>query len=179
MTKDEVNKEYFEWIYDLVCWDQRKSFRMLLDALDSVEFTYDIEMDENRAQDGIDLRYRFGDAANYPDSIIRKYLDDHHCTVLEMMVALAVRYEEHIMWDADLGDRTNVWFWEMLNNLGIAHMSDDHFNMHRLDAVIERLLARKYAPDGTGGLFRIPGCLVDLRDVEIWYQGIWYLDTII
>ena len=38
---------------------------------------------------------------------------------------------------------------------------------------------RTYSPDGDGGLFTVRNCDRDLRNVEIWIQMCWYLDTIV
>ena len=44
--------------------------------------------------------------------MISAYLDNKTCSVLEMMIALAIRCEEHIMDDPDVGNRTGQWFWK-------------------------------------------------------------------
>jgi hypothetical protein len=179
MTKEQVNRQYFDWMYDILCWNKHKSYWFLLDTLNSIEFTYDIPMDGNRAEDGISLRYAFGSECGIEDPVIAAYLDIRPCSVLEMMAALAIRYEEHIMHDDEYGDRTYLWFWTMIGNLGLSSMSDDHFNPLITKEIISRMLNREYEPDGTGGLFKIPGCPTDLRTIEIWYQGCWYLSAII
>jgi hypothetical protein len=103
---------------------------------------------------------------------------DGPCTVLEMMIALANRCEETIMDDPDIGDRTGQWFWGMITNMGLGSMSDDRYDRRYVEYVITRLLDREYEPDGTGGLFTVRDCDRDMRDVEIWYQLCWYLDSI-
>ena len=100
------------------------------------------------------------------------------CSVLEMMIALAIRLEEHIMHDPDIGDRTAMWFWGMLDSMGLSEMDDSEFNLAYVEAVVQRFLDRDYRPDGKGGLFTIEECKYDLRKVEIWYQACWYLDTL-
>ena len=104
---------------------------------------------------------------------------DGPCSILEMMVALAIRCEEGIMDDPDIGDRTGQWFWGMVTNLGLGSMSDENFDRKYVDEVIERFLNRKYDPDGRGGLFRVRNCKYDLREVEIFHQLCWYLDNIV
>ena len=179
MYKDIVN-EYFEWMYDRVCGDRRTSYRRLLSHLHNIEFTYILPMDGNRAEDGIDLRYRFGYENDIPDSVIAACLDVEPCSVLEMMVALAIRCEEHIMSDPDIGDRAGQWFWTMLTNLGLAYMNDFKCDEDEVDIVISNLLHREYKRDGSnGGLFRFVNCDRDLRNVEIWYQAMWYLDDVL
>ena len=117
MTSEELNNLYFDWMCQLVSDDEHENYRDLLYFLHSVQFTYTIDMDANRESDGEALRYRFGYECGYPDAMIASCLDDHPCSVLEMMVALSLRCEESIMRDYDIGDRTHVWFWEMIKSL--------------------------------------------------------------
>lgn len=183
MTRNELNSEYFNWMCQLVCderrYSRRISYRKLLCFLHSVDFNYTIDMDGNREEDGIDLRYRFGHENSYESSMIATFLDDQPCSVLEMMVALAIRCEEHIMDDPDVGDRTGQWFWSMIVNLGLGSMTDDQFDERYAKRVIKRFLNRGYERDGKGGLFTVKHCKHDLRTVEIWYQMCWYLDEIV
>lgn len=179
MIKAEIEREYFDWIYELVCGDRyssENSYEKLLTYLHQVEFTYIIPKDSNRAEDGIDLRYRFGVLNNLGDV---SDLIDGPCSILEMMVALAIRCEETIMDDPTIGDRTGQWFWKMIVNLGLGSMTDRLFNANYVDEVIVRFLNREYKPDGRGGLFTVKNCDEDLRDVEIWYQLCYYLDSIV
>lgn len=182
MTKNELNKEYFEWIYQLVCnegYSKRLSYRKLLDRLHDTEFIYIIGMDGNRAEDGMDLRYRFGYECRHEAPVIATYLDDRPCSILEMLTALAIRCEEHIMDDPDIGNRTGQWFWSMISNLGLDFMSDTKFDKRYLDGVISKFLNREYKRNGEGGLFTVKNCKHDLRTAEIWYQMCWYLDDIL
>ena len=175
---DNLHIDYFEWMCDLVCNDRhsrRVSYKKLLAYLHEREFTYILDMDGNRAEDGIDLRYRFAYEKGYDYRLIACYLDNRPCTILEMMVALAMRCEEHIMYDSDIGDRTEQWFWKMIDNLGLGNMTDSKFDKRYSDEVIDIFLDRKYKRNGEGGLFTIEHCEHDLRDIDIWYQLNWYL----
>ena len=140
--------------------------------LHDIEFTFDISNDSNRARDGINLRYKY---AMLTDNERVLPILDGPCSVLEMMVALAIRCED-IMDDTRYGNRTGQWFWEMMTNLGIGNMFDERFNADFVEEKIAIFLNRDYSPDGKGGLFYIRGCQDDLRDVEIWSQLCWYLD---
>ena len=146
-------------------------------CLHDVDFEWLIDMDENRAQDGIDLRDRFIRECEYSKDDV-EYLDKP-CSILEMMVALALRAEQTIMDDPDVGNRTGQWFWEMISSLGLGRMDDLHFNRVKARRIIDRFLDREYEPNGKGGLFTIPDCKYDLRDVDIWYQINWYLHDFI
>lgn len=176
--KDGISNRYFEWMYDLVCegrYSKSVSYRKLLTHLHSIEFIYSIPRDSNRANDGEKLRYRFALLQDCEE--LSDYLDDP-CSVLEMILALAIRVEENIMDDPEIGDRTAQWFWEMIANLGLGGMSDRHYDKDYVNEVVYRFLYREYEPDGRGGLFRIRNCERDLRDVEIWCQFNYYINTI-
>lgn len=174
---DRIGNEYFEWMYNLVCgkkFSKKTSFRYLLEMLHDIEFKYSIPKDQNRAEDGIDLRYRFARLQDCEDML--DYLDGP-CSVFEMMVALSVRCEETIMDDPSVGDRTGQWFWGMIVNLGLGSMTDNRFDRDYVEDVISTFLDREYEPDGKGGLFTVEDCIYDLRTVEIWHQMCWYLDN--
>lgn len=179
MTKNELIDRYFDWMYQLVV-DNRysKSYHKLFVRLHDTEFTYTIPMDGNRAEDGIDLRYRFGREHSVSDAVIASSLDDRPCSILEMMIALAIRCEEHIMDDPDIGNRTGQWFWSMLVNLGLGSMYDARFDRYCVDMALERLLERKYERNGEGGLFTVNNGR-DMRTTEIWYQMNYYLSEVI
>lgn len=181
MTKDELINRYFDWMYQLVVDDRysKRSYRKLFAKLHDTEFTYMIPMDGNRAEDGIGLRYRFGREKSYSDVAIASGLDDRPCSILEMMIALSIRCEEHIMDDPDIGNRTGQWFWEMIVSLGLGSMNDARFNRDYVEDVLERFLDRDYAHDGEGGLFTIRHSRKDMRSIEIWYQMNCYLNKII
>lgn len=174
-----LKNEYFEWMYELVYnhdYMRNHSYRKLLRYLHSIDFTYIIPMDENRAIDGIDLRYRFGYERHWSRELIGRHLDDRPCSVLEMMVALAFTCEEHIMDDPGIGNRTGVWFWGMIDNLNLSSMIDYNFDRAYVDEIISRLLNREYEPNGKGGLFTVKHSERDMRTVDIWYQLMWFLN---
>ena len=176
--RDRINDEYFEYLCELIDakrFSRRVSYRKLLMRLHDTEFTYFVPYDDNRADDGIQLRRRFALERN--DMHSANYITGP-CSVFEMMVALAVRCEETIMDDALLGNRTGQWFWDMINNLGLGTMSDSRFDRSVVDGIVSRFLSREYEPDGRGGLFTVPNCRYDMRTVEIWCQLSWYLDSI-
>lgn len=181
MTQDELINRYFDWMCQLVVGDRysKQLYHKLFARLHDTEFTYMIPMDGNRAEDGSNLRYRFGREFGYEDVVIATFLDDRPCSILEMMTALAIRCEEHIMDDPDIGNRTGQWFWAMIDSLGLDSMNDALFNRDYVDETICRFLIREYERNGKGGLFTVNHTRRDMRSVEIWYQMCWYLDEII
>lgn len=180
MAKNELKKRYFDWMCQLVCDRQHKKsdYLSLLLYLDRTPFYYSIELDGNRAADGESLRYRFGRERGYDDALVAYWLDIRDASVLEVMVALAVRCEEHIEYDPDIGDRTDQWFWGMIESLGLQDMRSDNFDIDHVEMVIDRFLRREYKRTGEGGLFTIRHSNRDMRKIEIWYQLHAYLETL-
>lgn len=175
-------RDYFDWMVELIC-DRRLqrgySYYKLLNYLHDTEFRYSLVRDGDRAHDGIGLRYRFWyESKGYDDDILGTF-EDVPCSVLEMMIALAIRCEEDIMDDPSVGNRIGQWFWGMVVSLGLGAMTDDNFDIDFVDYTIERFLNRQYEPNGKGGLFTIRHADHDLRSVEIWFQLCWYLDSIV
>lgn len=178
---EELRREYFNWMYNTVYLKKQlksASYVKLLSYLNEIEFIYDIPMDGNRYEDGIDLRYRFCSMNGYKDKQIA-IIDDRPCSFLEMMVALAIRVEEHIMCSPEAGDRTGQWFWGMIDSLGLLDMDDKHFDKMRTFKIVSKCLNHEYEPNGRGGLFTINNPPVDIRTIEIWYQLNIYLDDIL
>ena len=107
MTREDLSSRYFEWLCGIV-FDGRylkgRSYSKLFELLHSVDFEVVIGMDQNRAEDGIDLRYRFGDEQGYIQPMIASLIDNVPCSVLEMMVALSFQCE-NTMSDPEEGNR--------------------------------------------------------------------------
>lgn len=182
MPINETRRAYFEWLSDLAVGDRysQVTYQKLLVHLYNTSFHYSIEKDRNRVEDGLDLRWRFVDENSNTISErdrMEKYLSGP-CSVLEMMIALAIRCEETIMDDPSFGNRTGQWFWSMIVSLGLGSMTDDRYDEIYVSDVLNRFMDHQYEPDGRGGLFTIKNCTQDLRTVEIWYQLCWYLDSI-
>ena len=104
----------------------------------------------------------------YDTSIVMDILDKP-CSVLEMILALAIKCEETIMDNPKYGDRTLQWFWSMLKNLGLAYMTDERFDKKIANDILYNFMERRYEPNGKGGLFYIP-------NYDIWSQLGIYLD---
>ena len=161
-------EQYYDWLYKIVCgeWEPRNlSFHRLLMYLFNRDYIPACEMDVCRATDGINLRYRFASENNIQYGKIDAVFQGVPCSMLEMMVALAIRIEEHIM-----GNRVGQWFWSMVVSLGLAAMDDTRFSEERAEPILARFMDRDYQPNGAGGLFTITRTSIDMRTIDIWYQ---------
>lgn len=161
---------YFKWLVRKVAnGKQAREYSRLLEVLDSVDFIYIQDKDENRLADAIDNRAQY----EYDNDIPRM---EEPISLFEVLASLAIRCEEGIMGDWDKGDRTSKWFWIMINNSGLYIYNNKNFDKDEVRSIINRILTRKYNRDGSnGGLFYIPDTAKDLRKVDIWTQLMWWL----
>lgn len=181
MDRAELKQEYFDWLYDIVYpWDKQVSDdyknTKLLRFLFDTPFYSNVEGDDNRISDGVNLRYEFGYEKGYDDPTVIVYLDDRPCSMLEVMIALAIRCEKQIMADIAYGDRTSQWFRKMISSLGFKGMNNRQFDEMYANEVTTRFLEHDYYPDGRGSLFALSNPSRDMRTVEIWSQMNEYLN---
>lgn len=179
MIFNDMTSQYFDWLRETVCgrWEPRNlSFHKLLAFLFQQDFIPSCEMDASRAEDGRDLRYRFAQEKSIPYAALNSATSGMPCSMLEMMVGLSIRIEEHIMADSEAGNRVGQWFWNMVVSLGLAAMDDARFNEGRARFIIDRFNQRAYQSNGAGGLFTLISPNVDMRQLDIWYQLMAYLN---
>lgn len=170
----DLREEYLDWLIEQV---SGYDYSDLLAFLFDVPFISILDMDRNRAEDGIDLRYRFGYEHGYSHTeLFDGFAMLSDCSVLEMMVALALRCQVEIMDDMDGSDNTPILFRDMLRSLEVDHMTNGYFNQPKARYAINRFVNRQYEPNGHGGLFTIHHTNEDMRNIEIWYQLQRYLN---
>lgn len=165
MSNYVVDSDYYDWLLDKIHYED--GYDTELEILFDEPFIWSVANDDNRAKDGVILRSVFMSEENRST----EPCEDRVCTVLEMMIALAMRIENDIMWDGET-DRTSDWFWMMFRNLGL----DETVSGKEVHDILDRFLYRKYAYNGSGGLFPLgKNATEDQRKVEIWYQAQQYL----
>lgn len=178
--KNRIVDEYFDYICNLICDSKfkrnKKAYSKLLYFLFDTPFRYSMEMDENRYQDGLNLRYRFAVEYRYSEHYIFDMLSDRDCSVLEMMVSVANRCEESCIDDPELGSQTGFIFWKMVESLGLIYSENRYFDLEFVDYTIQRFLNREYFENGEGGLFTLRFPRRDMTTVEIWMQACWWLN---
>lgn len=155
---------YREWLRGLVLplapiYHNPSIFNIAWDIL----YVPTIPNDQNRCQDGIDLRQRYGakTGAGLPPV--------GPCRILEFLIGVAIRLNE-ADYDPSMPDRVGPWFWALMDNLGIIEADDPW-----IEDMLEKINTRDYATDGVGGLFPLRYPKEDQRKVEVWYQMQAYL----
>jgi len=160
--------DYYSWLVRKT-GVRRASYSILLRQLYATPFRWSIHNDDNRAEDGKELRERFAQLHRIREEDL--WLDSE-ASVLEVLLALAARLE----YDTDI--LTERWFWKFIENLGLHHYHDNQYNTHveeDVDDTVRQVLDRRYSADGTGGLFPLRRAQHDQRRVELWAQSQAYL----
>lgn len=175
-----IRNAYAGWLIGMAeewCGPQ---YSALLRKFHSTPFRAILERDENRISDGKELRARFveqSDKYTYQDMYL--YLEECPCSILELILALIIRCDEQIMWDPDAEPQGGKWFADILTSLELNNMTNENYDPDYVEFVLDRFVNRNYAPNGRGGLFIIHYRDDDIREVEIWYQMMWYLNELI
>lgn len=164
--------DYFWWLVDFIANGYEGSYKKLLGQLFDTAFVYSLEKDANRAHDGLDLRDQFCYEAGLDLDI------SSPCSVLEMMIALSIRCETDVMYNPAAGDRTYIWFWLMIENLGLSDMDDQAYDRRIVNDILMNFLNRTYDTDGKGSLFYVPGTR-GMQHEEIWYQMNTFLSALL
>lgn len=169
---------YREWlIHDLLRIRNPEKYDDLFRILHDRRFTWILDRDANRADDGLYLRNYFFDYIGCNESeTIEEFNEVNYCSVLEMLAALSKRIDGEYIGDPG-NPKPDVIFMEMLENLRLTRFwgeckSRDRDNIHN---ILDRFLDRKYSSSGMGGLFPIHRPMSDQRNDEIWTQMIHYV----
>jgi hypothetical protein len=154
-----IDFEYYEWLISKIHIPNGKSYNDLFEIMHNVEFHWTVPNDNNRLQDGLDLRYEFTEGK-------QRNMDLLGPTALEILIALSRRV-------AFLTDRKpDRWAWKLLKNLRLTGKSDPLTEEARVAVadILDTLIWRTYQPDGRGGFFPLLRAIEDQTKVEIWMQ---------
>jgi hypothetical protein len=169
-----LDERYLDWLYSLVApvtsRNPARSYRLLFEHLFKTPFLWFIPNDDNRIEDGRELRLEFLEQFNLTvDDPNWMELD---VSVMEMLIALSRRTA---YWSESSAD---FWFWQFLEKLEIRQYTDSVYrdeNGGNVDEVLDCLINRTYTSSGLGGLFPLRRAMKDQRTVELWYQMSAYL----
>lgn len=172
MSIQPLDELYFQWLYSQVADpeipDPSLTYWKLLKILFTKEFVWLVENDENRLEDGKELRFEFTFKNRMADSD-REWMSIG-CSFLELMVGLSRR----LAFEAE--GEPHYWFWRMIENLGLWRYSDERLILvGKVEEILDRVIFRTYKRTGLGGFFPLKHTKKDQRKVEIWYQMAEYL----
>lgn len=145
------------------------SYLKLFRQLHHTEYVWFLSGDDNRAEDGLELRDEFliqTGLSNDP------FWGELGCSILEMLLAFARRCE------FAAGESVQFWFWKFLENLGLDQANDAcEMPSEEIDDILNVFIWRTYKRSGQGGLFPMHDPPEDQRKVECWYQfSEWLVD---
>lgn len=163
---------YFNWLCAKVLHLENPTpsltFDKLFRVLHGTEFVWLVSGDDNRLEDGLDLRGDF-----LSETGILDVLDWEHqpCSLFEMLIAFSKKAQH--MTDVPYKE----WFWEFLENLGLKQYNDaTDIQPDEINEVLYALVWRTYDFRGHhGGLFPVNDPTHDQTQTEIWYQFCEYL----
>ena len=168
--KDDLMDRYFEWLMNEV---KGTYYDELLLKLYSLPFDVpEDDMDHSRMMDGLKLR----------DIFVRETRNNYEvpsktCSFLEMLIAMAKRLDDQVLYEVKFGDRSVDWFWMFIDNMDMSDATNEHWNLHWDKYVYNRyckIMKRLYAPNGKGGIFIVLREGVDCREVDLWRQLMWW-----
>lgn len=164
---------YGYWLIDRVGF-KKKRYEDLVFELHTIPFSFCIASDESRVADGLELRDEYYLEMDYISPIFK----DEKCSVLEVLVALAIRIECEYIGDPREEHPEQI-FWEMVGNLFNIEQNwrlctseiDRDFIHKKVDIWIKR----RFNYDGSGSIFPLKNPDCDQADVNIWGQMNRYL----
>lgn len=169
--EEPIEEQYFNWLYSKVASvdlpTPSLTYYTLIRDLHSTEFVWTIVGDDNRLQDGLDIRREFLNQARLEQEPAWLNIP---CSVLEMLIAFSRRAE------FQTGIESREWFWMFLHNLALEDLNDAQSDITEfVTEVMDQFLWRTYSENGHGGLFPLHTSMNDQRKVELWYQFCEYL----
>lgn len=167
-----LDELYFVWLYGQVgsieTSNPSRTYWRLMRQLFTKEFLWIIPNDDNRAEDGKELRHEFIRKERLR-RVDQEWLD-LGCSMLELLIALSRR----LSFEEDGEPRE--WFWKLIENLDLERFNDHfHWRPGEVDEILDDVIWRTYNPDGSGGLFPLEHATEDQTKVELWYQMSAYL----
>lgn len=181
----ERENDYFDWLCGLVHVDGLDhNYRILARMMDDMEFVPLIPNDENRAEQGKNLRYLyFEETGENPSTWECEEIMKEPCSFFEMLVRLAMDMADILQDENNFQELIPRCFWEMASNMGLEDCSDETIGEAFAPSAIvefvkkrcENVVYRRYKRSGKDGLFPLKHSKKDQRAVEIWYQMNAYL----
>lgn len=166
MNKYDIWEDYKLWLLEKVGF-HKPNYKKLSTQLQDFPFESILRDDKNRIKDGMDLRKEFlAEKKLNPHSL--DYYDK--CSVLELLVALAIRINDEYIGDPVNPEPPFVLFWEMLKNLNIDWCNDSKYNTPNVINILQKWTSRRFQYNGEESIFPLRNPKTDQRECSIWNQ---------
>lgn len=167
MIEVPLDEAYIQWLYSQVGSVRIKhsshTYWNLLKILFTKEFVWFVPNDDNRMEDGRNLRHEFVEDLRLAH-VDRDWME-LGCSFLEMLIGLSRRLA------FEAGGEPRDWFWHLLQELKLDIYTDNiAIPEEDVNEILDRVIWRTYKRNGEGGLFPLKHPREDQRDVELWYQ---------
>lgn len=193
----KTKKSYFFYLLSLINDQDHDSrdYMKLCTLLHETPYQVLNPMDSNRVLDGEALRDKWLDHTRVKDERLRieyaKDVSDTPASMLEVLVALALRVNDYILADPDKPELAANLFWEFIDNIvsygafGSKYSSasdiltDEKWCDYTSDTMIaclNRINTRTYHSDGIGGLFPLRNPKINQRKEELWTCCVAYIN---
>jgi len=167
---EPLDNLYFNWLCAKVIQLENSTpslkYDRLLRELHSTEYVWLIPGDDDRSEDGVELRWHFLQETGLGDDLSWEHLP---CSAFEMLLAFSKRAEF----------ATDVpyieWFWEFIGNLGLKDFNDAADGWSRVPEILYIFIWRQYDYCGNGGICPVSSSTRDQTEVDVWYQFCDYL----
>jgi hypothetical protein len=167
-----LTEDYLRWLVPQIRdEEQSPTYWDLFRAMFEKEFEWQVPNDDNRLQDGLDLRAEYCYANHIRAGSLRKL---GQARFLEVLIGLSRRMS------FAAGESAQGWAWQFVENLELTRMTDplSRRKQHKVDEILDTVIWRTYTPDGVGGFFPLSWPDEDQTKKEIWYQMAAYIDEL-
>lgn len=167
----EEYDDYFLWLCGIINLDFDR-YSTLIYILQDMDFVWVLDRDSGRSSDGLALREEYYHQT-FDDWVM---LWEKSCTVLEALIGLA-RTMDAMLIDENTSDRTRVWFWEFIRNLGLKKYTNQYIETlfveereFDIQSIVMVWMNRDFDVDGTGSVFPLKNPRRDQREETMIYQ---------
>ena len=167
-----LNKHYLCWLMNQlqIAGGGPGGYLHLCEVLQNCAFLSLVQMDENRREEAIDLRY---EASGDIQDIVEGPFS-YTCSVLELLVVM-VRRMNYEMLDSQYESGIGRWTGEIFANAGFdaftnARFEADENAVNEAKELISDIVYRRYGFDGEGGFFPLKNPKHDQRYCELLTQ---------
>ena len=134
MNDEMLLKMYFDWLTELIeCDDRTNLYETLLHYLFDTNFVWleSIPLDENRAEDGLELRKFYAKLLGENGGPrLLELLQNKPCSMLEMLVAFADKLTQLVSLEK------YEFFWMFIENLGLAWATEYDFDINIVGEIV-------------------------------------------